>query len=115
VPSCAAHLGKRRAERSCKVPDGPPVRKKRSPTLADNKRRARKANSSRNKNKRKRAASQVSERKLAVHDGQTWLGTIREINGRFIAITARDNRQLGIFADATAAADAIDAEFGDRP
>jgi hypothetical protein len=115
VPSWAAHLGKRRAERSCKVPYGPPIRKKRSPTLADNKRRARNANSSRNKNTQKGAASKESERRLAVHDGQTWPGAIREINGRFIAIAARDNRQLGVFADATAAADAIDAEFGDRP
>jgi hypothetical protein len=50
-----------------------------------------------------------------VYDHVVWLGTLREVDRKFIAISALDGRDLGTFDDVTAAADAIDAYYGDRP
>ncbi len=85
----------------------------RSPALVATKRRAnRKSNQSQKKHTKFEAGDQESTREFSVYDGRIRLGTVREIDGEFIAISGKDDRELGRFDNVTAAADQVDADFG---
>jgi hypothetical protein len=98
VPNCADRLGKRRAKRSRKVPDGPPIT--RSPTPVDETGAGPKANNSslrKNKNSKKPTKTQEIERHhLAVSDGHVTVGFIDQ-EGECFSSTDADGRKLGVF------------------
>jgi hypothetical protein len=118
VPNCAVRLGKRRAERSRKVPDGPPPDPEtRSPTLARHKHGAqgKQKGSSQNQNSNKPKAPQDVTAEFAVYDGQIRLGSIKEIDGVFATFAASDDRDLGTFSTLKEAFRAVCVATGDVP
>jgi hypothetical protein len=103
-------LGKSRAKRSRKVPDGPP--QKLSPTVAGKKRRAnREKKFSGPKSIAARPNAQGPERHFYwIAHGQTNIGFIVQIGETYRAIGAGE-RKLGTFASLKAAADAVSAHY----
>jgi hypothetical protein len=95
------------------VPDGPPQkRKKRSPTLAANKRRAnREKKFSEQKSTATRPDAQEPERHFYwVAHGQTNAGFVEQVDHTYTAIGV-DERELGTFDNLKAAADAVSARY----
>jgi hypothetical protein len=109
VPNYLDRLGKRRAKRSRKVPDGPP--QKRSPALAANKRRAnRRIKKSQRKNNTKAGQdSQATDRHFFwITHGQTNLGFVEQIGETYKALDS-DEQPIGLFDTLKGAADAVGA------
>jgi hypothetical protein len=111
VPRCPAGLGKLRAKRSRKVPDGPP--QKRSPALAANKRRANRKIKKLEavKGTKSKATPQAVERHFFyITHGQTNLGSVEQVGETYKAIGAGE-RDLGTFGSLKPAADAVSAIY----
>jgi hypothetical protein len=109
VPNYLDRLGKRRAKRSRKVPDGPP--QKRRPALAANKRRAnRRIKKSQRKNNTKAGQdSQATDRHFFwITHGQTNLGFVEQIGETYKALDS-DEQPIGLFDTLKGAADAVGA------
>jgi hypothetical protein len=94
-------LGKSRAKRSRKAPDGRP--QKLSPTLAGNKRRA-------NREKKFSGPKSTATRPNAQGPERSNVGFIEQIGEIYKAI-GDDERELGTFNSLKAAADAVSASF----
>jgi hypothetical protein len=112
VPNCLPCSGKRRANRSRKVLDGPPPQK-RSPALAANKRRAHREfeKSKRENNTKAGQDSQATECRLFwVTHGQTNIGFVEQVGDRYTAKDA-DERDIGLFDSLTAAANAVSVRY----
>ena len=95
------------------MPDGPPQkRKKRSPTLAANKRRANRLNKcSDHKSTATRPDAQEPERHFYwIAHGQTNAGFVEQLDETYKAIDA-DEKELGTFDSLKAAADAVSARY----
>jgi hypothetical protein len=104
VPTCPADLGKRRAKRSRKVPDGAPLQKRRAGSASTEHGSKSKSRSPRKTQEPVQAAKQQS---LYVYDGQIWLGRIEKDGDLgFAAFTTADGL-LGSFENLKAAADAV--------
>jgi hypothetical protein len=104
-------LGKGRAKRSRKVPDGPP--KKRSPAVPASTNGANRKSKfvSRKDNTKSAQKSQEIERHFFwITHGQTNAGFVEQIGESYKAIAA-DERSLGTFACLKAAADAVSAAY----
>jgi hypothetical protein len=112
VPNCLNGLGKRRAKRSRKVPDGPPLQK-RSPASPASENGANRLNKcSDRKSTAVRPNAQEPERHFYwIAYGQTNVGFVEQVDETYTAIAA-DERPLGAFDSLTAAADAVSAAFG---
>jgi hypothetical protein len=104
-------LGKRRAKRSRKVPDGPP--QKRSPASpASETGPNRKSQSSQRHNKKTEPKAQGAERHFFyVTHGQTGVGCVAQAGDVFAASDA-DGRKIGVFESLKAAADALSKSCG---
>lgn len=87
-------------------------RRKRSPTLAANKRRANRLNKcSKRKSTATRPDAQESERHFYwIAHGQTNAGFIEQVDATYRAISA-DEQDLGTFGSLKAAADAVSARY----
>jgi hypothetical protein len=108
-------LGKRRAKRSRKVPEGPPD-KKRSPASADTERGAEadRKNSksvSRKTSTKQCQSTQESNRALSVYDGRIRLAGITGNVGDFVVVMA-DGALLGNFKTLRLASAAISTAQG---
>ena len=118
VPKNVDCLGKRRARRSRKIPEGPPEEtppQKRSPTLAASKRRANRIKKcSDRKSTAARAKAQEPEQHFYwIADGQINIGFVEQVAETYKAISA-DERELGTFDSLKAAADAISEQLERR-
>jgi hypothetical protein len=104
-------LGKRRAKRSRKVPDGPPLQKRSPASPASENGANRKSKSSQTQDKKSCPKTQDVERHfLWISHGQTTVGFVEQTGKSFVA-TSPDGRELGIFGDLKAAADATSAAY----
>jgi hypothetical protein len=111
MPNCADHLGKRRAKRSRKVPDGPP--QKRSPAVpasTNGANRKSKFVSQKDNTKSAQKSQEIERHFFYVTHGQTNAGFIEQVDQTYRAI-APDERIIGTFNSIKAAADAVSAAF----
>jgi hypothetical protein len=114
VPNSPASLGKRRAKRSRKVPDGPPRKRQKgspaSPASENGANRERKC--SKRKFTAARSNAQEPERHFYwIAHGQTNVGFVEQVGETYKALGA-DEQELGTFDSLKAAADAFSASFG---
>ena len=113
VPTCPIDLGKRRAKRSRKVPDGPPD-KKRSPASVGAERGADRRNSkslSCKISSKRCPSTQESDRWLSVYDGRIRLGSIIG-NGDKFSVILPNGALLGSFKTLRQASAAISTAQG---
>jgi hypothetical protein len=116
VPTCPPDLGKWRAVRSRKVPEGPPDPQMRRPAPLEQREPNRRGSKSQKDITPHHADPQDYDRELSVYDGTIWIGNVKQNGRRFDAFsTVPAYRFIGSFGSLKEAFGAVSEAAGDVP
>jgi hypothetical protein len=113
VPTSLLDLGKRRAKRSRKVPDGPLQKRSAGSAATEHGAKGRKNQKSRSQNKNTKTGPKAQDAEhhfLWVTHGQETVGFIEQV-GTTYAAQSLDGHALGTFCTLKAASDAVSASY----